>query len=138
MSEIKELMDLADRAESGIVKVDGTLQSANNCLAQINDIGNKVVAISQSWADMQLEMHKLDLQFDAYIAGLNNNLERYRISAPIVNEQLNNVDRVMNRILDKVLEMDVKTSLDMENKTRMMDSLDSYIDKIATMMIKLL
>lgn len=138
MSEIKELMDLADRAESGIVKVDGTLQSANNCLAQINDIGNKVVAISQSWADMQLDMHKLDLQFDAYIAGLNNNLERYRISAPIVNEQLNNVDRVMNRILDKVLEMDVKTSLDMENKTRMMDSLDSYIDKIATMMIKLL
>ena len=138
MSEIKELMDLADRAESGIVKVDGTLQSANNCLAQINDIGNKVVAISQSWADMQLDMHKLDLQFDAYIAGLNNNLERYRISAPIVNEQLNNVDRVMNRILDKVLEMDVKTSLDMENKTRMMDSLDSYIDKIATMMINLL
>lgn len=121
-----------------IAQIDGTLQSADKCLAQINDLGSKVVDITQSWTEMQVNMHKMDLQFNAFIAGLENNLERYKISAPIVNEQLNNIDRVMNRILDKVLEMDVKTKLDMDNKMRMMESLDTYIDKIATMMIKLL
>jgi len=37
-----------------------------------------------------------------------------------------------------VVDMDVKTELDMQNKNRMMDSLDSYIDKMADMMVKLL
>ena len=44
----------------------------------------------------------------------------------------------LKRILDKVVDMDVKTELDMQNKNRMMDSLDSYIDKMAEMMVKLL
>lgn len=121
-----------------IAQIDGTVQSANNCLVQINEIGAKVVDITQSWTQMQENMYKMDLQFNAFIAGLENNLERYKISAPIVSEQLNNIDRIMNRILDRVLDMDVRTKLDMDNKMRMMESLDSYIDKIATMMIKLL
>ena len=45
---------------------------------------------------------------------------------------------LMSRILDKVVDMDVKNELDMQNKNRMMDSLDSYIDKMAEMMVKLL
>ena len=55
-----------------------------------------------------------------------------------MSKQLDRVNDLMSRILDKVVDMDVKTELDMQNKNRMMDSLDSYIDKMAEMMVKLL
>lgn len=118
--------------------VHDNLIEANNCIANINEVCDRISNIAYSWMDMQKEMHIMELQFSAYMANLDNNLEKYKISAPIVNKQLENLDNIMNRIVDKVIDMNVETELDMTNKMRMMDSLDSYIDKVATMMIKLL
>ena len=87
---------------------------------------------------MERDMHQMDVQFNAYLAKLDSDLEQYKISAPIVSKQLDRVNDLMSRILDKVVDMDVKNELDMQNKNRMMDSLDSYIDKMAEMMVKLL
>ena len=89
-------------------------------------------------AQLSGDMHQMDVQFNAYLAKLDADLEQYKISAPIVSKQLDRVNDLMSRILDKVVDMEVKNKLDLENKNRMMDSLDSYIDKMADMMVKLL
>ena len=102
----------------------------------LNNISS--LATVSSWKQMERDMHQMDVQFNAYLAKLDADLEQYKISAPIVSKQLDCVNDLMSRILDKVVDMDVKTELDMQNKNRMMDSLDSYIDKMAEMMVKLL
>lgn len=133
-----EKNDIITKTNESLTLVQDNLIEANNCINNINEVCERISNIAYSWMDMQREMHIMDLQFNAYMANLDNNLEKYKISAPIVNKQLENLDNIMNRIVDKVIDMNVETELDMTNKMRMMDSLDSYIDKVATMMIKLL
>lgn len=133
-----EKNDMISKTNESLSLVQDNLIEANNCLTNINEVCDRISNIAHSWMEMQREMHIMDLQFNAYMANLDNNLEKYKISAPIVSKQLENLDSIMNRIVDKVIDMNVDTELDMTNKMRMMDSLDTYIDKVATMMIKLL
>ena len=133
-----EKKDIMTQTNESLTLVHDNLIEANNCITNINEVCERISNIAHSWMDMQREMHIMDLQFNAYMANLDNNLEKYKISAPIVSKQLENLDNIMNRIVDKVIDMNVETELDMTNKMRMMDSLDSYVDKVATMMIKLL
>ena len=123
-----------------IIKIDPIpeLTTATEGLNNINSLADNILSTVSSWKQMERDMHQMDVQFNAYLAKLDSDLEQYKISAPIVSKQLDRVNDLMSRILDKVVDMDVKTELDMENKNRMMDSLDSYIDKMAEMMVKLL
>jgi hypothetical protein len=123
-----------------IIKIDPIpeLTTAAEGLNNINSLADNILSTVSSWKQMERDMHQMDVQFNAYLAKLDSDLEQYKISAPIVSKQLDRVNDLMSRILDKVVDMDVKTELDMENKNRMMDSLDSYIDKMAEMMVKLL
>ena len=114
------------------------LVPAAESLNNIQTIGTTILNGVTTWKQLEHDMHQMDVQFNAYVAKLDNDLEQYKISAPIVSKQLDRVNDLMSRILDKVVDMDVKTELDMQNKNRMMDSLDSYIDKMADMMVKLL
>ena len=123
-----------------IIKLDPIpeLTSATEGLNNINSLADNILTTVSSWKQMERDMHRMDVQFNAYLAKLDSDLEQYKISAPIVSKQLDRVNDLMSRILDKVVDMDVKNELDMQNKNRMMDSLDSYIDKMAEMMVKLL
>ena len=114
------------------------LTSATEGLNNISSLADNILTTVSSWKQMERDMHQMDVQFNAYLAKLDSDLEQYKISAPIVSKQLDRVNDLMSRILDKVVDMEVKNKLDLENKNRMMDSLDSYIDKMADMMVKLL
>ena len=80
----------------------------------------------------------MDVQFNAYVSSLEANLERHRVNVPVISKQLDMLQDKMSKVLDKVIEKDVKTDMDMQEKSRLMDSLDSFVDKISTLMIKLL
>ena len=135
---MEENNNMLSQAKESLNLIQDNLIEVNNSLVTINEISERITNVAYTWMDMQKDMHMMDLQFNAYMANLDSNLEKYKISAPIISKQLENLDNVMNRIVDKVIDMNVETELDMTNKMRMMDSLDSYIDKVATMMIKLL
>ena len=137
MDENKKKPDITDIipiSVEAIPELSATTESLNN----IQSIGSTILNGVTTWKQLEHDMHQMDVQFNAYVAKLDNDLEQYKISAPIVSKQLDRVNDLMSRILDKVVDMDVKTELDMQNKNRMMDSLDSYIDKMADMMVKLL
>lgn len=119
-------------------KVNDTLALANDCMANITDLTDRITSSVNTWVDLQRDIHLMDVQFNAYVATLDNNLEKYKISAPIVQAQLDNLNKMMDRILDKVLGMDAESEKEMDFKMKLMESLDSYTDKLATMMVKLL
>lgn len=121
-----------------LIQANDTLENATQCFDAIYNIANGISDVANTWADLQRDMHQMDLQFAAYMGNLEVNLEKYRISAPVVSKQLDGLQNIMNKILDKVLEMDATNDIQMQNKMRLMDSVDGYVDKLATMMIKLL
>ncbi len=134
---------MENKKPTEIIQVDPipeltTVTTAAEGLNNINTLADSILTTVHSWKQMERDMHQMDVQFNAYLAKLDSELEQYKISAPIVSKQLDRVNDLMSRILDKVVDMEVKTKLDMQNKNRMMDSLDSYIDKMAEMMVKLL
>lgn len=107
-------------------------------IQQINEIGNKIVSVANNIATIQKEIHQMDLQFEAYIASLNNDIEKRKLNIPVVSKQLDSLNSMMSRILDKVLDMDVTTPIEMEHKMRMMEIIDKYLNQISNLTMRLL
>lgn len=123
---------------NNLVTINDTMANLTDCCNSICQIKDTVNDVATTWMNMKRDIHQMDLQFNAYMGNLEVNLEKYKTSAPIVAKQLDGLQNIMSRILDRVLSMDAINEMQMQDKERMMSSLDSYIDRLATMMIKLL
>lgn len=124
--------------ENIINSANNTLASANDCFNSLCTLSDGIADISKSWTDLERDIHAMDLQFNAYMRNLEVDLEKYKISAPIVCKQLDKLQDKMGAVMNKVVDMDVTNELEFKTKSRMMDSVDKYIDSLASMMIKLL
>lgn len=91
-----------------------------------------------TWKQIDCQMHEMDLQFETFSKQIDASLDIHRQNAPIVSRQLDAISNMMSRILDKVLIMEANTENEMNDKMRLMDSVDQYVDKITTIMTKLL
>jgi len=65
-------------------------------------------------------------------------LDKYKTSIPVVEKQLDFVNQQISKILDHVLTMEAKTESEINMKMRMMESSENYLDKLSTMMMKLI
>ena len=119
-------------------KVSDTLDTLENSCNAVCKVADSLSNIQATWADLQRDIHLMDVQFEAYMGSLEANLERHRINVPLISRQLDMLQDKMSRVLDRIIEKDVQTDMDMQEKSRLMDSLDSYVDKLSTLMIKLL
>ena len=119
-------------------KVSNSLESLENTCNAVCNIVDGLANVQKTWADLQRDIHLMDVQFEAYMGSLEANLERHRINVPLISRQLDMLQDKMSRVLDRIIEKDVQTDMDMQEKSRLMDSLDSYVDKLSTLMIKLL
>ena len=119
-------------------KVSNSLESLENTCNAVCNIVDGLANVQKTWADLQRDIHLMDVQFEAYMGSLEANLERHRINVPLISRQLDLLQDKMSRVLDRIIEKDVQTDMDMQEKSRLMDSLDSYVDKLSTLMIKLL
>ena len=91
-----------------------------------------------SWKEIDLQMHQVDAQFQYLSNQLAINLEMYKTRAPIVGKQLDNISHAMEKILDKVLEMDAVDEIEMNMKMKYIEMVDRYMNNLASMMSKLL
>lgn len=130
--------DLIERFDASVGNANNAMMQANECLNSLNVLGDKITSTVNSVLDLQRDMHMMDVQFNAYVANLDAELERHKGNLPVVERQLNNMNQMMGKILDKVLSMEANTENEMEMKMRYMETLETFTDKIATMMIKLL
>lgn len=119
-------------------KVSNSLESLENTCNAVCNVVDGLANVQKTWADLQRDIHLMDVQFEAYMGSLAANLERHRINVPLISRQLDLLQEKMSRVLDRIIEKDVQTDMDMQEKSRLMDSLDSYVDKLSTLMIKLL
>lgn len=119
-------------------KVSNSLESLENTCNVVCNVVDGLANVQKTWADLQRDIHLMDVQFEAYMGSLEANLERHRINVPLISRQLDMLQEKMSKVLDRIIEKDVQTDMDMQEKSRLMDSLDSYVDKLSTLMIKLL
>ena len=90
------------------------------------------------WKEAEILEKKMDTELQAYFAKLDNDITRLNINAPIVREQLEQINNKMDKMLDHLLAMDTDTDKHMEMKFRMLDSIDKYTDQISSLMAKIL
>lgn len=140
MSEI-EVYDNEGTQTSGY----GNQMTAEDCLAlvdtcanAVNDIAGLLSSAAVNWKQIDCEMHRMDLQFQAYSVQMETNLEMYKTRAPIISQKLESMTRCMEKVLDKVLEMDADTSEQLDLKMRYIDMVENYMNNLSSMMVKLL
>lgn len=104
----------------------------------IMDTSNEVIQLADRYMAYETNLHKMDLQFNAYMAELNNNMQQYRERLPIIRDQFKQLNNMMDKILDKVLDMDPQTDQEFDSKMKMMDMVDTLSNRLATAMSKLL
>ena len=107
-------------------------------LNTIRDITSSVCNAVTRWKQIDAQMHTMDIQFNAFIAKMDFELDKYKTSIPVVEKQLDFVNQQISKILDHVLMMDAKTESEINMKMRMMESSEKYLDKLSTMMMKLI
>jgi len=127
-----------DRIDASVSNFGNTMMQTTECFNSLNELTGNLVSAANNYIDLQRDMHKMDVQFNAYVATLDAELERHKGNLPVVERQLNQINQMMDKVLDKVLSMDANTDIEMDMKMKYMETLQTFTDKIATMMIKLL
>ena len=119
---------------------EGALPTAGggDPLDSIKEITSSVCNAVTTWKQIDAQMHTMDVQFNAFIAKMDLELDKYKTSIPVVEKQLDFVNQQISKILDHVLAMDAKTESEINMKMRMMESSENYLDKLSTMMMKLI
>ena len=114
-------------------------------MATINETADRIISISNNisssittWKEMDMQMHQMDLQFNAFMAGLNTDLEKYKARLPIVEKALDDISRKMDKFVDKIISMEAETDREFEMKMKMMEHVEKYTDKISECVMKLL
>lgn len=110
----------------------------NDIVARIESIAGNICDTVTSWKTMDMKMHEMDVQLKAFLGKMDFDLAKYRVSVPVVEKQLNFVNEQIAKILDAVLIMQADTESEMKMKMRMLDTSENYLDKLSSMMIKLL
>ena len=133
------------RNDDSQVSGAGTQMTAEECFALVdtctnvvNDITGLLSSAAVNWKQIDCEMHRMDLQFQAYAVHMETNLEMYKTRAPIISQKLDSMTRCMEKVLDKVLEMDADTSEQLDLKMRYIDMVETYMNNLSSMMVKLL
>ncbi len=101
-------------------------------------LSNSAMDLVSQWKEAEILEKKMDTELQAYFAKLDNDITRLNINAPIVREQLEQINNKMDKMLDHLLAMDTDTDKQMEMKFRMLDSIDKYTDQISSLMAKIL
>lgn len=122
---------LYENKSAGSFSPDLALNVANSVVSKLSDARTTL-------ADIDKEIRLMSFQFDSYIANLEFQLQKYQTTAPIVREQLNNIDRKMDKILDCVLDINTDDERKLDYKIKLLETLDNYSDKLSLMMAKLL
>lgn len=130
--------ELLERGEMALAQGQQAIVTAEAVTANITNIAHGLADAAVSYKQIEHDIAVMDMQFGSYLAGLEFQLEKYQVSAPIVREQLNNLDHKMERILDTVLELDTDDDRKLDFKLKLLDTLNNYSDKLSMMMVKLL
>ena len=119
------------------VPSDTELPGVNQTIEQVKDITSHILNSVTTWKEIDLQMHNMDVQLNAFLAKLDFDLDKYKESIPVVKQNLEFVQGQISKILDKALSMDANTESEINLQSRLMDMTSSFLDRLTDMMIKL-
>ena len=106
-------------------------------IEQVKEISTHILNSVTTWKEIDLQMHTMDVQLNAFLAKLDFDLDKYRASIPVVKQNLEFVQSQISKILDKALSMETNTESEINLQCRLMDMSNGFLDRLTDMMIKL-
>jgi len=106
-------------------------------IEQVKEISTHILNSVTTWKEIDLQMHTMDVQLNAFLAKLDFDLDKYRASIPVVKQNLEFVQSQISKILDKALSMEANTESEINLQCRLMDMSNGFLDRLTDMMIKL-
>lgn len=137
---MKEIIELPDYESQPIREGASNALSSElveQSISSIKEITSNVCSSITSWKQIDLEMHRMDIAFNSVMAKLDIDLEKYKTSIPVIEKQLDFVNVQIGKILDHVLTMEARTESEINMKMRLLESSEKYLDRLSSMMMKL-
>lgn len=119
-----------------IEKVYRTLNSMNNIAALIQN----TATIMKNIKEINYEIKKLDAQLTVFITTQQTNLAKFQTKAKLIEKQLDALNNRIDKLLDKILEIDINTTNPEVIKFRgeMIAQIREWSDSINAQIFKLL
>ena len=126
--------DVDSSSKSRELSVADLAQTSENLMK----ITEKLCSSVTTWKEIDMQMRNMDLQFNAYIAGLEAELTRYQMRLPMIEKQLDNLNGQMTKVLDCVIAMGTETDNEIQMKLRLLQTVENYMDNMSAFAMKLL
>ena len=126
--------DVDSSSKSRELSVADLAQTSENLMK----ITEKLCSSVTTWKEIDMQMRNMDLQFNAYIAGLEAELTRYQMRLPMIEKQLDNLNGQMTKVLDCVIAMGTETDNEIQMKLRLLQTVEKYMDNMSAFAMKLL
>ena len=140
MSNIVEYDDVQGypTSSSSSLSPEDCLALSEHCLNAVDNVSNLICDAVLDWKRIDQQMHQMDLEFQSFSVQVGANLEMYKTRVPVISRNLDTMTRCMEKVLDKVLEMDAETEAQLDIKMKYMDMVENYMNNLSVMMAKLL
>lgn len=140
MSNIVEYDDVQGypTSSSSSLYPEDCLALSEHCLNAVDNVSNLICNAVLDWKRIDQQMHQMDLEFQSFSVQVGANLEMYKTRVPVISRNLDTMTRCMEKVLDKVLEMDAETEAQLDMKMKYMDMVENYMNNLSVMMAKLL
>lgn len=128
------------RFDKSVDKVNATINNANELTKNVQTLWNCTLETVKTVKELDVLMKNMDVSLERYLQDTNVSLEKFRISAPIVEKQLDRISDRMDNILNSALEINPKTCelKELELRGNLIKQVRDWSDQISTLLIKLM
>lgn len=135
-----EEIELAEIIEESEKQFIATLTNVNQSAQLIMTTSNSIYDVAKQFIDLKRDLALMDLQFDSYIAKLENDRELFNKKATIVNGLLQSTSERMDIILKRLLQSDFSSlkKEDVEMRQQLIELLSEQNDNFCDMFLKLM
>lgn len=113
-------------------------QELAQAIVQVREITTHILDSVTVWKQIDLQMHAMDTQLTAFLANLDKDLEKYKASIPVVKENLAFFRDQTCKVLEKAIEMNPETELELRQQSQWIDLAGRLVDRLTDAMFKLL
>lgn len=117
------------------------LQTLNQVCNTVRQVTCTIAEAVKYVENVKLEIKRLDTQMQCFIAQTNANVERFKTAMPVLESQLNNISRRIDKITDEIIDNthgSNMTKTDMQKQELLLNMLANVNDNFNNLLAKIL
>jgi len=121
-------------------QVDGVMNDVDNICRMVNNVSCNVAQTRQAIANVELEIAKLDHNFDVMLLEAQKSLTKFNKLAPMLEKQLEGASGRLDRITDTILSRsdDSLTPESLEKQRQLIEVLTTTNETFNNLLVKLI